>query len=518
MTMHLNRRHVLGGLGGLGFATATGLSTRAALAQTTTLRAAITGYSVINSLDPAKASLIPEFYVIWGLYNGLMKFDDQMNPVPDLAESYSALESGGYEFKLRKGVTFHNGEELTAEDVKFSFDRVMAKETASPNAAKLAKVSSVEVVDPLTVRIHTEGTYAPLLTFLTNSRTGTQIVSKTAVESMGEEAFGKAPVGTGAYKLSGWKTGEALSLVAHDGYFEGPSAFTAIDIPLIAEEASGVTALKGGQIDMTATAPAADIAGLMKDKSVKVDRQPGLNTRFISINLKKAPFDDVHFRRAVSMAFQREAIVQAVLFGEGVATQGVIPPELKAYVSDTPRPYAKFDAAAAKAEMAKSKYKPGEIEVPVLTWGGGWWKRFAEIFVAQVNQVLGTKFTVSVTDANAAYARQQSGDFLAGVWGWLGMVDPDEYVGGLLASDGWRNFGGYSNPEVDRLAAEGLTVTDTAKRAAIYRQAEDIAMDEVAVIPCFCSNIANLLRPDLTGFVQKPYSNFADQFHGMKIG
>lgn len=518
MTDLTSRRSVLLGMGALPFASGLALTPQAVFAQSGKLTAAITGYSVVNTIDPAKASLIPEFYLIWGVFNGLMKFDDEMNVVPDLAETVTPIEGGGYEFKLKSGVKFHDGTEMTAEDVKFTFDRVMAKETASPNAGKLGKVTGVEVVDPLTVRVVTDGPYAPLLTFLTNARTGTQIISKAAFEALGEEAFGRAPVGTGAWKVADWRAGEGLTLAAHAGYFEGAPSFETVEVPLIAEEASGVTALQGGQIDMTSTAPAAEVSVLAQDPKIRVLRQPGLNTRFVSINLRKAPFDDVHFRRAVSMAFQREAMVQAVIFGEGVTAQGLLPPQLPAYYDQTPRPYMSFDPEAAKAEMAQSKYKPDEVEVPVLTWSGGWWKRFAEIFVAQVNQTLGTKLRVEVVDANTAYARQKSGDFLAGVWGWLGMVDPDEYVGDILTTSGWRNFEGYSNAEVDDLAAKGLAETDPVKRAEYYKQAEAIAMEEMAVIPCFCSNIHNLLRADLEGFVQKPYSNFADQFRAMKLG
>lgn len=516
MTNGLNRRDLFRSAGALAFLGGIGLGPHAALAASTTLRAAITGYNVINTLDPGKATLIPEFYVIWGVYNGLLKFDDNMKIVPDLAESYGHAEDGSLEFKLRAGVKFHDGTEMTSEDVKFSLERVMDEAFGSPNRSKVVEIERIEAVDPLTVRIYMKRPFAPLLTFLTNARTGTQIVSKKAVEAAGEEAFGRAPVGTGPFKLAGWDAGTGLKLVAHADYFEGPSSITDVEIPLISEEASGVTALKGGQIDMTSTVPPADVPTLLQDKSVTLLREPGLNTRFFSINLNKAPFDDIHFRTAVSMAFQREAMVAAVLFGEGKVASGIIPPGLGDYFSGETYPETTFDPAAAKAEMAKSKYKPDEIAVPVITWGGGFWKRMAEVFVAQVNQTLGTKFTVEVTDSNAAYARQQSGDFLCSAWGWLGMVDPDEYVGDILASKGWRNFGKYSNAEVDELASAGAAELDPSKRADIYRKAEAIAMKEVAVIPCFFSNIGNLLSANVTGFHQKPYSNFADQFHSMK--
>ncbi|WP_323039798.1 ABC transporter substrate-binding protein [Gemmobacter sp.] len=515
--LQLSRRTLLGSAGALAGLAGLGLSPRAALAQGTALRAAITGYGVVNTLDPGKAALIPEFYLIWGIYNGLLKFDDTMQIVPDLAESYKALEGGAIAFKLREGVKFHDGSVLTADDVKFSLERLLDPAFASPNAAKVAAISKIEVVDDLNLVIHTKQAFAPLLTFLTNARTGTQILPRKAFEAAGAEAFARAPIGTGPYKLKSWETGGSLTLEAFEDHFAGAPAIKTVDVPLIVEEASGVTALLGGQIDMTSTVPTADVPQLMSNKDVTVLRQPGLNVRFISINLQKPPFDDVHFRRAVAMAFQREAMVKTILFGEGEPLHGFFPPLLGEVFTPGARPETSFDPAAAKAELAKSKYKADEHAVEVLTWGGGWWKRFAEIFVAQVNQVLGTRFTVQVTDSNAAFARQKSGDFTAGVWGWLGMIDADEYMGDIVHSGGWRNYGKYKNPAVDTLLENARAELDPAKRAAIYREAETLAIADVPIIPCFCSNIHNLVSKRVEGFVQKPYSNFGDQFAKMRL-
>jgi peptide/nickel transport system substrate-binding protein len=510
-----SRRTIVTGIGSL--ALLPGIGSAAAGAAPETLRAGITGYSVINTLDPGKASLIPEYYVIWSVYNGLLTFDDKMKIIPDLAMSYRTTDEGALEFKLRSGVKFHDGSDLTAEDVKFSLERILDPKFASPNRSKVAEVDRIDIIDPLTLRIFTKRPFAPLLTFLTNTRTGTQIVPKAAVLRMGDEAFGRKPIGTGAYKVTSWEAGQGLVLEAHDAYFGGAPKIKTINVPLISEESSGVTALLGGQLDLTSTAPFADIPQLSSNKAIKVEKQPGLNTRFISLNLRKAPFDDIHFRRAVSMAFQREAMVNAVLFGEGVVSHGVIPPTLGDYFSPGPREVTTFNPGRAKDELAKSKYAGNVPAVAVVTWGAGWWKRIAEIFVAQVNGTLGTKFTVEVTDPNAAYARQKSGDFVASVWGWLGMVDPDEYLNDIFHSKGWRNFGGYTNAEADKLIMAGAGELEPQKRGAIYREAENLVMEEAPVIPCFCSNIHNLTSAHLSGFVQKPYSNFGDQFANLKL-
>ncbi|HUK09268.1 MAG TPA: ABC transporter substrate-binding protein [Stellaceae bacterium] len=517
----IRRRTILGGLGAALAATSltrTGFI-RPASAATGTLRAGITGYDVINTLDPGKHSLIPEAYVVWALFNALLKFNQKMEVVPDLAESFSVKDSTTLAFKLRKGVKFHDGSEMTADDVKFTIERLQSDKYASPNKGKVSAVQEVKIVDPYSLEIITKQAFAPLLTFLTNARTGTQIVPRKVVEAVGDDAFGRQPVGTGAYKIKGWKPNESVSLVAHEGYFVGGQpSIAAVEIPLIAEESSGVTALKGGQIDLTSTAPFADVPTLEQDTSIKVIKQPGMNCRFISVNHRKPPFDDVHFRRAVSMAFDRNAMVKIVLFGEGVASHGLIPPSLAFAYDPKPRETAVFNAERAKAELSKSKYAGGFGEIPVLAWGSSWWKRIVEVFALQVNQTLGTKFSVEVNEANTVYARQKAGDFVASVWGWLGPVDPDEYIGEILSTKGWRNFYGYSNPKLDELAEQGRAELDLKKRGEIYKAAEDIAIEDAAVLPCFCSNIHNLMTTHVQGFTQLPYSNFGDQFAAITMG
>jgi len=482
-----------------------------------TLRAGITGYDVINTLDPGKATLIPEFYVIWAIFNGLLKFDEKMEVVPDLAESYKVATDGSLEFKLRPNVKFHDGSTMTSEDVKFTLERLLDDKFASPNRSKVSAIDQVTAVDATTVRIKTKEPFAPLLTFLTNARTGTQILPKKIVEAMGAEDFGRKPIGTGAFMLKEWIAKERVVLEASPHYFyPGLPKLGMIDMPLIPEESSGVTALLGNQIDLTSTAPFADIPELEKRKDIKVFKQPGLNTRFIALNHRKPPFDDVHFRRAVSLAFDRNAMVKVVLFGEGVPSHGLIPPSLKFAYDPKPRELTTFNPQRAKEEFAKSKYKAG-TEAPILTWGAGWWKRIVEVWVAQVNQTLGTKLTVEVTEANTVYARQRAGDFQGSVWGWLGFVDPDEYLYDVLYTNAYRNFQGYSNPKLDELLVKARQELDRTKRGELYMEAEAMMIEDMPVIPCFCSNVHNLASIRISGFVQLPYSNYGDTFQNLTI-
>ncbi len=514
----LSRRSLLKGASALAMTSLAGpwLVGRAG-AVGATLRAGITGYDVINTLDPGKATLIPEYYVIWAIFNGLLKFDEKMEIVPDLAESYKVEPDGSLEFKLHANVKFHDGSAMTSEDVKFTLERLLDDKFASPNRSKVSAIDQVTAVDPTTVRIKTKEPFAPLLTFLTNARTGTQILPKGAVEQMGAEAFGRKPIGTGAFMVKEWTAKERVALEASPHYFYlGLPKLGAVEMPLIPEESSGVTALLGNQIDLTSTAPFADVPELEKRTDIRVFRQAGLNTRFIALNHRKPPFDDVHFRRAVSLAFDREAMVKVVLFGEGVSSHGLIPPSLKFAYDPKPRELTTFNAARAKEELAKSKYKAG-TEAAILTWGAGWWKRVAEVWTAQVNQTLGTVLRVEVTEANTVYARQRAGDFQGSVWGWLGFVDPDEYLYDVLYSKGYRNFQGYSNPKLDDLLVKARQELDRGKRGQLYKEAEAMMIEDMPIVPCFCSNVHNLASTKVSGFVQLPYSNYGDTFQSISI-
>lgn len=511
-----SRRETLG----LGLGAAAGLLANHPIevsAQASTLRAGITGFAVMNTLDPGKHSLLPESYVVWAIFNALLKFNDKMELVPDLAESFRAVDSTTLEFKLRPGVKFHDGNELSADDVKFTLDRVMDEKFASPNRGRLSTIEEIRIIDPLTVQIRTKSAFAPLLTYLTNVRTGTQIVSRKAVAAMGDEAFAKKPVGTGAYMLKEWRSNESVELEAFPDYFGGRGKLRHIVMPLIPEESSGMTALLGKQIDLTSTAPFADVPQLEKRADVKVYKQAGLNTRYIALNTRKAPFDDVYLRRALSLAVDRRALVRAVIFGEGEVAPGLLPPALLPAAARGVPELMTFNPERAKAEFAKSKYKPG-VEGTVLIWGPNWWRRIGEIFVAQANQVLGTRLVVQAGDSNAVFARLRAGDFEASVWGWLGLVDPDEYLGDILGQGGFRNFQGYNNPAFEALLAQGRSELDPARRQQIYVKANLLMLEDMPVIPCFCSNVHNLARPLLSGFTQLPYSNYGDQFARLSLG
>ena len=513
-----SRRRLSLGCSALGLAAAVSLvvSNAAPAQEEQTLTAGAVGTAVSN-LDPAQASSAPDFWILWAMFNALAKFDEEMNVVPDLAESWSNPDPTTWVFKLREGVKFHDGTEMTAEDVKFSFDRVMDEEFNSPSRSKLSAISSVEVIDPYTVEIKTGEPFAPLLTYMTNTRTGTQIVSKAAAESMSLEEFARSPVGTGPFKMEEWRPNERIIMTAHEDYFvPGEPKVDRLEIPLIADESTAVNAILAGDVDIASSAPFDMMPGLKENPDVQAISLPGLNTRYVALNMCEPPFDDIHFRRAVSMAFDRDLMVEAVLFGEGLPSQGTIPAALPWAFDTEDRAIANFDPEAAKEELAQSQYGEG-TSAAVLTWGSGWWRRWAELFVAQVNDTLDTDLTVEISDANTVTQKFNNAEYQGMTWGWTGLTDPDEYLRDTFHTDGVRNTGCYSNSEVDDLLDQARAELDREKRGQLYIEAERMIAEDAPAIFTFNANVDQVLSDNVKGFVPLPYQAFGGQLGAVEL-
>ena len=482
------------------------------------LRASLLGFGVVNTLDPQKAALNSDFWALTTMFSTLVKFDANLKIVGDLAESWSNPNPTTYQFTLKKGSKFHDGNEVTAEDVKYTLDRVRAEVNAAPTRGKFLEIDQVDAVGKYQVRITTKNPFAPLLTFLTNMPTGSQIISSKAHMKMGDAGFNRAPVGAGAFKIVDWKQGEKIVFTAHKDYHEkGLPYLDGVEIILIPEETSGITAILGNQIDIASTAPFADVPKLEKTPGIVVKKSPGLNIRMSAMNITKAPFNDVHFRRALSMAFNRESIVEAVVFGEGRPLWGAIPAAIS-WAHDTNRPdICKFNAERARAEMAKGAIKPG-LEVKVQTWGSGWWKRWTEIYCSQVNETLGVKFSPEVLEANQAFQNFRQNNIQGQCTGWIGRAEVDEYLGELFHTKGVRNYGGYSNTAVDKLIEDSRKEFNLAKRAELVKKANAMIVEEMPMIFTMNNNAHNMFSDKVKGFNHLPSQSFGSQFPSVSLG
>jgi peptide/nickel transport system substrate-binding protein len=308
--------------------------------------------------DPAETSgIITPFMVLYALHDALVKPMPGNAMTPSLAESWSASKDGlSYEFVLRKGVKFHNGDVMTAEDVKFSFERYRG---ASSTDLK-AKVARVEVLDPHRVRFILKRPWPDFMTFYATPATGAAwIVPKKYVEKVGEDGFKKAPVGAGPYRFVSFKPGVELTLEAFDGYWRKTPSVKTLLFRVIPDESTRLAALKRGEVDI-----AYSITGPLAEE---LKRTPGLTLTptFFPFTIwivfteqwdPKSPWHDRRVRLAANLAIDRQSINQAAYLGYSKLAYSFVPQGMEYFWAPPPYPY---DPKRAKQLLAEAGYPNG---------------------------------------------------------------------------------------------------------------------------------------------------------------
>jgi peptide/nickel transport system substrate-binding protein len=308
--------------------------------------------------DPAETpGLITPFMVLYALHDAVVKPMPGQPFAPSLAESWTQSKDGlVWEFVLRKNVRFHNGEPVTAEDVKFSFERYRG------TAAKLLhdKVAAVEAAEPLRVRFKLKKPWPDFLTFYATPATGAAwVVPKKYVEKVGDEGFKKAPIGAGPYRFVAFKPGVELTLDAYEGYWRKAPNVKTLVLRVIPDEATRLAALKRGEVDI-----AYSITGPLAEE---LKRSPGLSLKptympFTSWLVPveqwdpKSPWHDKRVRQAANLALDRDAINQASYLGLSKVTASIVPSQMD-YFWQPPAP--RYDVAQAKKLLAEAGYPNG---------------------------------------------------------------------------------------------------------------------------------------------------------------
>jgi peptide/nickel transport system substrate-binding protein len=331
---------------------------RAAAAPEGTLTWGIHVTLAARWLDPAEAeALITPFMVYYAIHDALVKPMPAGPNTPSLAESWSMSKDGlTYEFVLRKGVRFHNGDPVTAEDVKFSFDRYKGA------AAKLLKerVREIQLVDPGRVRIHLKQPWPDFMTFYGTSATGAAwIVPKKYVEKVGDDGFKKAPIGAGPYRVVSFNPGIELVMEAFDGYWRKTPNVKRLVFRSMPEETTRAAALKKGEVDITylLAGPVAEDVKRTSGLSLVAARPPGVFWLDLPDQFDpKSPWHDRRVRQAASLAIDRDAINQAETLGFSRPTGSIIP---RSFEFALPIEAPRFDAARARALLAEAGYPNG---------------------------------------------------------------------------------------------------------------------------------------------------------------
>ncbi len=454
-----------------------------------------------ESLDPHVASSEATFQVLNNVLETLTFFDDDMNLIPWLAEDWENSEDGlTWTFMLREGVTFSNGRELTAEDVKWSFDRLIDPEIGSGNAFRLGGAGTViEVIDDYTVSITTESRIATLPASLAaNKSTGIM-----APESVDDEGMVSVPIGSGPFVISEIEGTTRLVLSRNDNYWqEGIPYLDEVVITPITDDSTRELALQGGEMDWIFTIAPQNLEALQDDPNVIVETAPRLSYDYFGLNLNREPFNDVRVRQAIAYAIDRETICAFAFFNICEPVQGPT-------ASGTPWyfPYAPYDRDLdmARELLAEAGYADGFTMEIMPAVGFDETIRGAQIVQQQLAEV-GITVEIDAVEFGEWLERQGAGDFDAFMLSWLGLTDAEDYFYLQHRTDQTFNFTGYSNPEFDELVDRGREIADFDERYAVYEAANQILVDDAPYIYMYAKSEVKAWAPNVQGFVVRPDS------------
>ena len=423
---------------------------------------------------------------------------------PLLATSYKmSADKKTYTFTLRKGVKFSNGKPMTSADVKFSIDQ---NRKATQGWAYLdSAISSVDDPSPDTVVIHLKFPWAPLLADLSIFANG---IVPNNYGGKSETDFYNAPVGTGPFKWDFWHKGSALKLVKNPLYWQKGlpylNSVTWADVP---NDNTRELQLKGGQAQIDQTPAWSTVSSLKSTSGVAMHLFNSTQTNYMAFNEQRKPFQDVHVRRAISLAIDRNALVKAILFGNGKPANSLFPPQVPFYDPNTPG--LQYDVKAAKAEMAKSSVPHGFTTSILISAGNSDSKTIATILQSELKP-LGIKLNITTLDPNVANNDEQTlkYDMVLTLW-TMDIPDPDELATFAVdpKSGAKSFFTAYNNPAVIKATHQAEVTTDPAKRQQFYNQVQAGAANDAFMAFLYYSPYPYATTSNVHGFYVTPLGN-----------
>lgn len=427
------------------------------------------------TLDPALMASFFEISVQFNIHEPLV----HMTPALDIEAGLAAFEVSDpltYRFRLRPGLTFHDGVAIDAAAAKFNLDRVRDPAMASPRRMELEPVDAIEVTGKLGFVIRLKQPYQPLLQVLA-LRAG-MLVSPDALQKLGAN-FASQAVGAGPYKIVSWTRNAELVVERFDDYWRGKAAIRRIVFRPMSDETLRLTNLRSGTVQLIDAVPPQQIRSAGADPSLIVKQMPGLGFNAFSFNLTREPFNDIRIRRAFVAAVDRQGIQRAVSFGTGTIAYGPIPPAQGwAYDGDF-KPHA-FDPAGARQVLRQAGIAL-PVPVTITVTNSPAQVRTAEILQAEAFQV-GFDVKVRQIDPGSLITVLRQRDFDVCFSPWSGRSDPDGNMFGWFTRSGSFNFAGYENDEVTALLVQGRSARSETERAALYRLAQAKIADDLPML------------------------------------
>jgi peptide/nickel transport system substrate-binding protein len=443
-----------------------------------------------DQLDPQKTSAYFSFEVLENVFDTLVEPDENLEMRPALAQSWSvSSDQLTWNFHLRTGVTFQDGSPFTADDVVYSYRRIIDEKLA--NVDKFSAVTDVSAPNEDTVLIRVKQPTPNLLTNLGGFK-GMAIVQRKNVES-GQIAT--HPIGTGPFAFASQKSGDSIMLAANPNYWGGAPKVPGVTFRFISEPSTALSALQAGEIDWTDSIPTQRVAQLKNDDSIKLAVTPGNDYWYLALNEAREPWKDARVRQAIGYAIDRKAIVQATSYGTATANQLAIPEGNPWY---TPYDTYRYDINKAKSLLAEAGARPSSMDMLVTS-------EYPEtVTAAQVIadnlKPLGITVNIRTVDFATWLDEQNTGNFDMLMMGWLGNIDPDDFYYAQHHTDGSSNAQKFSNPDVDRLLDAGRVETNQEARHADYAKAATIIADQVSYIYLYNPSVIQAWTTNLSGY------------------
>lgn len=484
----------------------------------------------VTSFDPHYLNSGPNNAFAFHIFDALVNLDSNGQLVPGLATSWKAIDPLTWEFKLRHGVKFHNGTELTAEDVIFSLDRPATILNSPGSFTSYTKqIVSKQAVDAYTVRLKTATPYGPLPLDVNSIF----IVSKKVAQNASTDDFntGKALIGTGPFKFVSAKRGDRIELVRNDNYWGEKPHWDKVTLRILTSGAPRVAALLAGDVDAIESVPPADLPKLKTNVKVKLEQKISWRTIFWVLDqqahvspyitdkagkpLTTNPLHDIRVRRAISKAINRQALSDRVLEGLAVPASNIVAPGILGY-DDTVKVEA-YDPEGAKKLLAEAGYPNG---FNITLHGPN--NRYIDDeqivqTVAQFLSKIGIQAKVETMPLAVYFPKASKGEFSIALLGW-GSVAGDFALRTLLGTanpeTGWGswNWGKYSNPALDDLIRSSLASVDDTKRRDFAKKAMGVALRDYAVVPLHHQYATWALRKGLKYAARTDEFTFAQEF------
>ena len=443
-----------------------------------------------STVDPHNLSLNSDIMLSRQIYEPLYWINDEGEEIPMLATEYSISEDGlTWTFQLREGVTFQNGDPLTAQDVVYSYERCFDNAYMQE---KVEAIDSVTAPDDSTVEMHLKYQFSPLMEKIAAIGIVSQSFAEANMDDQGLLGFNAC--GTGAYSVKEAIPDVSITLEAYSGYWGGEASIKTLNFEQITDETTAVTAFEAGEIDVMSI-PSANWTQISESGQYNTDSRPSNHVVYLIFNTEAAPFDNRELRQAIAYAINREDIIAVAADGPADPATSLATSYMLGYTED--HMTYEYDPEKAKELLAEAGYPDGLDIGSMKTMSGSYFEKVMQVVQSQLAEI-GITSTIEGMDGNSLVEDCITGNFTLADMGQNLSLDYDflktyfneEYINGL-------NMARVSDSQIQELFEQGASTTDREERLAIYQEIEDLTQELCAYVPLYNLQTTTAWNKDL---------------------